>query len=76
MLRYLKPTYSDYVADVDECKEKSACQCPECKCKNTWGSYECKCNSGLFYSRENDMCMGKALLDSLSLSIPLAKLPY
>ncbi|KAF9595774.1 hypothetical protein IFM89_003516 [Coptis chinensis] len=29
--------------DVDECKDKLACQCPECKCKNTWGSYECSC---------------------------------
>lgn len=45
--------------DIDECKEKSACQCPQCKCKNTFGSYECKCNSGLLYSRENDTCIGK-----------------
>ncbi|KAK7277077.1 hypothetical protein RIF29_18227 [Crotalaria pallida] len=45
--------------DVDECKEKLACQCPECKCKNTWGSYECKCSGGLYYARENDMCIGK-----------------
>ncbi|KAE9611240.1 putative EGF-like calcium-binding domain, PA domain-containing protein [Lupinus albus] len=45
--------------DIDECKEKLACQCPECKCKNTWGSYECKCNGGLYYARENDMCIGK-----------------
>ncbi|KAL1329514.1 hypothetical protein HN51_046633 [Arachis hypogaea] len=45
--------------DIDECKEKLACQCPECNCKNTWGSYECKCNSGLYYMRDNDMCIGK-----------------
>ncbi|XP_004492565.1 vacuolar-sorting receptor 1-like [Cicer arietinum] len=45
--------------DIDECKEKLACQCPECKCKNTFGSYECKCGSGLLYSRENDTCIGK-----------------
>ncbi|KAL2330570.1 hypothetical protein Fmac_018151 [Flemingia macrophylla] len=44
--------------DIDECEEKSACQCPGCKCKNTWGSYECKCSSRLFYSRENDTCFG------------------
>ncbi|KAK1385703.1 hypothetical protein POM88_023438 [Heracleum sosnowskyi] len=24
--------------DVDECKDKKACQCPEYSCKNTWGS--------------------------------------
>ncbi|CAL5195220.1 unnamed protein product [Lathyrus oleraceus] len=45
--------------DVDECKEKLACQCPECSCKNTWGSYECSCSNGLFYMRESDMCIGK-----------------
>ncbi|KAL1360117.1 hypothetical protein HN51_005466 [Arachis hypogaea] len=45
--------------DIDECEEKLKCQCPQCKCKNTWGSYECKCGSGLFYSQENDVCMGK-----------------
>ncbi|KAK2405780.1 vacuolar-sorting receptor [Trifolium repens] len=45
--------------DVDECKEKLACQCPECACKNTWGSYECRCSNGLFHVRESDMCFGK-----------------
>ncbi|ESW06551.1 hypothetical protein PHAVU_010G057200 [Phaseolus vulgaris] len=45
--------------DVDECSEKLACQCPECHCRNTWGSYECSCSDGLFYTRENDMCIGK-----------------
>ncbi|KAG9152224.1 hypothetical protein Leryth_025022 [Lithospermum erythrorhizon] len=30
--------------DIDECKERKACQCPECSCKNTWGSYECTCS--------------------------------
>ena len=49
----------DNVEDVDECKEKLACQCPECNCKNTWGSYECRCNNGLFYVRESDMCIGE-----------------
>ncbi|KAF7845230.1 vacuolar-sorting receptor 1-like [Senna tora] len=45
--------------DVDECKEKIACQCPECKCRNTWGSYECSCSGNFFYMQENDMCMAK-----------------
>ncbi|XP_052484186.1 vacuolar-sorting receptor 1 isoform X3 [Gossypium raimondii] len=43
--------------DVDECKEKLACQCPGCKCKNTWGSYECSCCDGSLYMREHDMCI-------------------
>ncbi|XP_041027804.1 vacuolar-sorting receptor 1-like [Juglans microcarpa x Juglans regia] len=45
--------------DVDECKEKSACQCPSCKCKNTWGSYECSCSGDLLYMQENDICISK-----------------
>ncbi|KAJ0574141.1 putative EGF-like calcium-binding domain, Thioredoxin-like superfamily [Helianthus annuus] len=45
--------------DVDECKEKTACQCPECKCKNTWGSYECSCRGNLLYMREHDTCISK-----------------
>ncbi|XP_039033947.1 vacuolar-sorting receptor 1-like isoform X1 [Hibiscus syriacus] len=45
--------------DVDECKEKLACQCPGCKCKNTWGSYECSCSGGSLYMREHDMCISK-----------------
>ncbi|KAB2089963.1 hypothetical protein ES319_A03G095300v1 [Gossypium barbadense] len=43
--------------DVDECKDKLACQCPGCKCKNTWGSYECSCSDGSLYMREHDMCI-------------------
>ncbi|CAH9089037.1 unnamed protein product [Cuscuta epithymum] len=43
--------------DVDECKEKLACQCPECKCKNTWGSYECSCSGDLLYMHEHDTCI-------------------
>lgn len=50
-----------FVADVDECKEKVACQCSECKCKNTWGSYECNCGSGLLYMQEHDTCISKFL---------------
>ncbi|OVA06073.1 EGF-like calcium-binding domain [Macleaya cordata] len=45
--------------DVDECKEKLACQCPECKCKNTWGSYECSCGNNLLYMQEHDTCILK-----------------
>jgi hypothetical protein len=45
--------------DVDECKEKLACQCPNCKCKNTWGSYDCNCGSGLLYMQEHDICISK-----------------
>ncbi|KAM7526594.1 hypothetical protein LguiA_016496 [Lonicera macranthoides] len=45
--------------DIDECKEKSACQCPECKCKNTWGSHECSCRGNLLYMQEHDTCISK-----------------
>ncbi|XP_031485205.1 vacuolar-sorting receptor 1-like [Nymphaea colorata] len=45
--------------DVDECKEKLACQCSECKCKNTWGSYECSCSGDLLYMKEHDACISK-----------------
>ncbi|KAJ0790967.1 putative EGF-like calcium-binding domain, complement Clr-like EGF domain-containing protein [Helianthus annuus] len=43
--------------DIDECKEKKACQCSKCKCKNTWGSYECSCAANLFYLKEHDICI-------------------
>lgn len=45
--------------DVDECKEKLACQCTDCKCKNTWGSYECNCRNNLLYMHEHDTCISK-----------------
>ncbi|XP_074311929.1 vacuolar-sorting receptor 1-like [Silene latifolia] len=45
--------------DIDECKEKLACQCPECNCRNTWGSYECSCRKGLLYMHEHDICISK-----------------
>lgn len=45
--------------DVDECNEKTACQCSECKCKNTWGSYDCSCSGDLLYMKENDACISK-----------------
>ncbi|CAM8889019.1 unnamed protein product [Rhodiola kirilowii] len=43
--------------DVDECRDRTACQCPECKCKNTWGSFECSCSSNLLYMRDVDACI-------------------
>ncbi|KAL5578438.1 hypothetical protein UlMin_020137 [Ulmus minor] len=43
--------------DVDECKEKSACQCEGCSCKNTWGGYDCKCRGDLLYIKEQDTCI-------------------
>uniref|UniRef100_A0A1J3D558 Vacuolar-sorting receptor 4 n=1 Tax=Noccaea caerulescens TaxID=107243 RepID=A0A1J3D558_NOCCA len=45
--------------DINECKEKKACQCPECSCKNTWGSYECSCSGDLLYMRDHDTCISK-----------------
>ncbi|XP_031260251.1 vacuolar-sorting receptor 3-like [Pistacia vera] len=45
--------------DIDECKERKACQCPECSCKNTWGSYECTCSGDLLYIRDHDTCISK-----------------
>lgn len=64
--------------DIDECKEKLACQCSQCKCKNTWGSYDCRCGgSNLLYIREHDTCISAYehlsyyLLIGLYRSIPL-----
>ncbi|KAF2616280.1 hypothetical protein F2Q70_00010497 [Brassica cretica] len=45
--------------NINECKEKKACQCPECSCKNTWGSYECSCSGDLLYIRDHDTCISK-----------------
>lgn len=45
--------------DIDECKDKKACQCPECSCKNTWGSYDCSCSGELLYIRDHDTCISK-----------------
>lgn len=47
--------------DVNECKDRLACQCDGCTCKNTWGGYDCKCNGNLLYIKEQDTCIGKAL---------------
>ncbi|KAG2570188.1 hypothetical protein PVAP13_7KG072100 [Panicum virgatum] len=49
----------DKCEDIDECKERTACQCKECKCKNTWGSYECGYSGGLLYMKEHDTCISK-----------------
>uniref|UniRef100_A0A5B7B1A7 Putative Vaculolar sorting receptor 3 isoform 1 n=2 Tax=Davidia involucrata TaxID=16924 RepID=A0A5B7B1A7_DAVIN len=46
--------------DIDECREKKACQCPECSCKNTWGSYECTCSGDHLYIRDHDTCISKS----------------
>ncbi|KAJ6803544.1 vacuolar-sorting receptor 1-like [Iris pallida] len=54
--------------DVDECKEKIACQCSDCKCKNTWGSYDCSCKGNLLYMREHDTCISKEASKEVSWS--------
>ncbi|KAJ6812844.1 uncharacterized protein M6B38_145910 [Iris pallida] len=46
--------------DIDECKEKTACQCPDCSCKDTWGGYECTCSGDLLYIKEHDTCISKS----------------
>lgn len=51
--------YIIYLLDIDECKEKSACQCDGCKCNNKWGSFECKCSGNRLYMKEQDTCIGK-----------------
>ncbi|KAL3681402.1 hypothetical protein R1sor_024358 [Riccia sorocarpa] len=45
--------------DIDECKERLACQCPECNCKNTYGGYDCQCQGDLLYIKEHDTCISK-----------------
>lgn len=45
--------------DVDECKERLACQCDGCSCKNTWGGYQCKCSGNRVYMKDQDTCIGK-----------------
>ncbi|KAJ0801109.1 putative EGF-like calcium-binding domain, PA domain, complement Clr-like EGF [Helianthus annuus] len=52
--------------DIDECKEKKACQCPECSCKNTWGSYDCACSGDLLYMRDHDTCISKRVAEAKS----------
>ncbi|XP_041010612.1 vacuolar-sorting receptor 3-like [Juglans microcarpa x Juglans regia] len=52
--------------DINECKEKKACQCPECGCKNTWGSYDCSCSGDLLYIRDHDTCISKSARETKS----------
>lgn len=52
--------------DIDECREKKACQCPECHCKNTWGSYDCSCSGELLYMRDHDTCISKSAAQTKS----------
>lgn len=47
------------MSDINECKERSACQCDGCSCQNTWGGFECKCKGNLLYIKEQDACIGK-----------------
>lgn len=56
---WIMPPIALLIADIDECKDKRACQCPECNCSNTWGSYECKCQGDLLYIREHDTCLSR-----------------
>lgn len=50
--------------DIDECKDKKACQCSECNCKNSWGSYDCKCTGDLLYIRDHDTCIPRKAVES------------
>ncbi|KAK7259091.1 hypothetical protein RIF29_24687 [Crotalaria pallida] len=45
--------------DIDECKERSACQCDGCSCKDTWGGYDCNCKGDLLYIKEQDVSLNK-----------------
>lgn len=51
-------------ADIDECKEKTRCQCPDCQCANLWGGYACQCANDLLYIREHDTCISESPLPS------------
>ncbi|KAH9553973.1 hypothetical protein CY35_08G040700 [Sphagnum magellanicum] len=50
--------------DIDECSEKTRCQCPECQCTNKWGGYDCQCSGGLLYIHEHDTCISKRITPS------------
>ncbi|XP_047065856.1 vacuolar-sorting receptor 1-like [Lolium rigidum] len=50
--------------DIDECKEKKACQCPDCSCRDTWGGYECTCSGDLLYIKEHDTCISKTAVQA------------
>ncbi|KAK1557570.1 hypothetical protein Q3G72_027233 [Acer saccharum] len=42
---------------INECKERTACQCDGCSCKNSWGGFECKCKADRLYIKEHDACI-------------------
>ncbi|KAM3401730.1 hypothetical protein ACQJBY_006031 [Aegilops geniculata] len=50
--------------DIDECKERKACQCPECSCRDTWGGYDCTCSGDLLYIKEHDTCISKTTIQA------------
>jgi len=50
--------------DIDECKERKACQCPECNCRDTWGGYDCTCSGDLLYIKEHDTCISKTAVQA------------
>ncbi|XP_024388337.1 vacuolar-sorting receptor 4 isoform X2 [Physcomitrium patens] len=63
---------ADGCVDINECKEKTKCQCSECKCTNTWGSYNCECSGGLLYMQEHDTCINRISSQSkLGLTVSL-----
>lgn len=43
--------------DIDECKERYACQCDGCSCRNTWGGFDCKCKGNRLYIADSDTCI-------------------
>ncbi|KAK9131621.1 hypothetical protein Scep_011149 [Stephania cephalantha] len=45
--------------DINECNEKTVCQCDGCSCKNTWGGYDCKCRGDRLYIADQDTCIGR-----------------
>ncbi|KAF3785794.1 Vacuolar-sorting receptor 3, partial [Nymphaea thermarum] len=55
--------------DIDECEEKTACNCPGCRCKNMWGSFECHCSGDLLYIKEHDTCISKRAQEEKSMWI-------
>lgn len=55
-----------FCEDIDECKEKVACQCAECSCKDKWGGYECSCKGNLLYMKDQDTCIGKGSIARMS----------